>query len=78
MSVEQQRIGEKDCCVCVNIFTECDKKHGGWEPQYGGQQYDAEGRPGPGPGPRPHDKKECCVCVNIFAKCKKDDRHYGC
>ncbi len=70
MSVEQQKIGDKECCVCVNIFTECEKKH---EPPHGG--YEAEGRP----GPAPHDKKdECCVCVNIYTKCKKDDRHHCC
>ncbi len=43
---------EKDCCIYINIFVECDKDH-----PFKKECKDNKKK-----------EKECCVCINITAK----------
>ncbi len=47
---------EKKCCVCINIYAECDKNY----PFVKKPCKDSKKK-----------EKDCCVCINIFPKCEE-------
>lgn len=50
---------KEECCVCINVFTKCDKKHCKKDHKFCDNNKDKK------------DKEEdCCVCVNIYTECK--------
>ena len=46
---------KEDCCVCINVYTRCDKNHP-WKKD------DKCGK---------DKKEDCCVCINVYTECEK-------
>ncbi|MDD2377974.1 MAG: hypothetical protein PHD10_04430 [Bacilli bacterium] len=44
-----------DCCVCINVYTKCDKDH----PWKKDEKFYKDGK-----------KEDCCVCINVYTECE--------